>query len=66
MCLRFRSTASGVFTGAGRIGAILGNVVFGQFMSTHCAVPMMMVVVLMAGGGLSALWLPNSTRLDLS
>ncbi|KAK2172293.1 hypothetical protein NP493_973g01033 [Ridgeia piscesae] len=60
-----RSTASGVFNGAGRIGAILGNVVFGQLVATHCAVPMLMVAVLLTAGGLSALWLPNSTRRDL-
>ncbi|KAI0209926.1 Synaptic vesicle glycoprotein 2C [Lamellibrachia satsuma] len=60
-----RSTAAGVFNAAGRIGAILGNMVFGQLVTAHCAVPMLMVAVLLSAGGLTALWLPNSTRRDL-
>ena len=65
MLVYFRSTAAGVFNAAGRIGAILGNMVFGQLVTAHCAVPMLMVAVLLSAGGLTALWLPNSTRRDL-
>ena len=49
----------------GRIAAVLGNTMFGQLVDTNCAVPMMMVAVLLGGGGLSAIKLPNMTGRDL-
>ena len=32
-----------------RIGAILGNLVFGYLVESHCAVPIIMVAVLLVG-----------------
>ena len=63
--LQFRSTSSGLLLGIGRIAAILGNQVFGQLVNVNCAVPMIMVVVFLGFGGLSAIKLPNMTRKDL-
>lgn len=60
-----RSTAFGVQSGVGRIAAILGNVTFGSLVDIHCAVPMIMVAVLLTVGGLSAIKLPNTTGKDI-
>ena len=60
-----RSTASGVLMSVGRIAAVLGNIAFGQLVDTNCAIPMVMVAVLLGGGGISAIKLPNMTRRDL-
>ncbi|XP_045197284.2 synaptic vesicle glycoprotein 2C-like isoform X2 [Mercenaria mercenaria] len=60
-----RSTAFGVQSGVGRIAAILGNVSFGSLVDVHCAVPMIMVSVLLTIGGLSAIKLPNTTGKDI-
>ena len=49
----------------GRIAAVLGNTVFGQLVNTNCAIPMVMVAVLLSFGGLSAIGLPNMTKKDL-
>ena len=49
----------------GRIAAVLGNTVFGQLVDTNYAIPMVMVAVLLSGGGLCAIKLPNMTRKDL-
>ncbi|KAL3883756.1 hypothetical protein ACJMK2_029988 [Sinanodonta woodiana] len=60
-----RSTAFGVMTGIARIAAILGNVVFGQLVDIHCSIPIIMVSVLLAFGGLCSIKLPNTTRVDI-
>ncbi|TRY90231.1 hypothetical protein DNTS_027165 [Danionella cerebrum] len=60
-----RSSALGVFTGVGRVAAILGNVVFGQLVDTSCAVPLLMVCVLLLAGGLAALRLPHTKQTEL-
>ena len=52
--------------GVGRIGAILGNVVFGQFVDINCIIPMFMVASFMCVGGFTSLKLPNSQSHDLS
>ncbi|XP_046552199.1 synaptic vesicle glycoprotein 2B-like [Haliotis rubra] len=60
-----RTTAFGVQIGMARIGAILGNVVFGELVDIHCAVPMIMVAVLLCLGGLTSIKLPNTTDVDI-
>ncbi|WAR08208.1 SV2B-like protein [Mya arenaria] len=59
------STAFGLQSGVGRIAAITGNMVFGALVDIHCAIPMIMVAVLLTIGGLSAIKLPNTTGKDI-
>lgn len=63
---QLRSSALGVFTGVGRVAAIMGNVVFGQLVDSSCAVPLLMVCVLLLAGGLAALCLPQTKQTQLS
>ena len=44
-----RSTAMAVTLVAARLGAILGNTVFGLFLEVQCAVPIIMVAALLVG-----------------
>jgi len=62
---QLRSTAMAVTLAAARLGAILGNLVFGYFVETSCALPILMVSILLIGGGLLGLLLPNTTRQKL-
>merc|ERR1712098_81012 len=57
-----RSTAMAVTLAAARLGAILGNLVFGYLVETHCAIPILLVAALLVGGGLLGLTLPNTTK----
>jgi len=61
-----RSTAMAITLGAARLGAILGNYVFGQLLETMCAVPILMVAGLLIGGGFLGLLLPNTTKTALT
>lgn len=61
-----RSTAMAVTLAIARIGAILGNVIFGYFIEVSCAVPVLMVAVLLISGGLTSLKLPNTTQTALA
>ena len=61
----FRSTAFGLMSGIGRIAAISGNLVFGGLVDVHCAIPMILVAVLLTIGGLCAIKLPNTTGKDI-
>ena len=49
-----------------RLGAILGNVVFGYFIEVSCAVPILMVAVLLVSGGLLSIKLPNTSQKPLA
>uniref|UniRef100_W5L4P5 Synaptic vesicle glycoprotein 2 n=1 Tax=Astyanax mexicanus TaxID=7994 RepID=W5L4P5_ASTMX len=60
------SSALGFFTGVGRVAAIMGNVVFGQLVDSNCAVPILLVSVLLLAGGLAALRLPGTKQMDLT
>eukprot|EP00095_Tigriopus_kingsejongensis_P000777 maker-scaffold67_size430214-snap-gene-1.18 protein:Tk00777 transcript:maker-scaffold67_size430214-snap-gene-1.18-mRNA-1 annotation:"hypothetical protein DAPPUDRAFT_304078" len=44
-----RSTAMAITLVAARLGAILGNVVFGYFVETNCAIPVLAVAILLQG-----------------
>ena len=64
-CLRyfiFRSTAMAVTLVPARLGAILGNIVFGFAIDVNCAIPILSVASLLVSGGLVGLLLPNTTR----
>ncbi len=49
-----------------RLGAILGNVVFGYLVEVNCAIPILSVAALLIVGGLAGLLLPNTTRTELA
>ncbi|XP_061898706.1 synaptic vesicle glycoprotein 2C [Entelurus aequoreus] len=63
---QLRSSALGVFTGVGRVAAITANVVFGRMVDSSCAVPILLVSVLLLVGGLAALFLPQSKQMALT
>lgn len=63
---QLRSTALGFFTGVGRVGAIMGNVAFGQLVDTNCAVPILCVSFLLLTSGLVALRLPKTKQAELT
>ncbi|XP_073687842.1 synaptic vesicle glycoprotein 2B [Garra rufa] len=63
---QLRSSALGVFTGVGRVAAIMGNVVFGQLVDSNCAIPLLMVSALLLAGGLVALRLPQTKQTELT
>jgi len=56
-----RGTAMAITLVSARIGAILGNLVFGYLVETYCAIPILMVATLLIGGGLMSILLPNTT-----
>jgi len=60
-----RGTAMAITLVAARLGAILGNLVFGYLVDVNCAVPIVSVAVLLAAGGLLGILLPNTTRKPL-
>ena len=55
----------GVTLAAGRLGAILGQLVFGSLLDFNCAIPIVAVAVLMITGGLTGLFVPNTTGIAL-
>ncbi|CAB1421842.1 unnamed protein product [Pleuronectes platessa] len=63
---QLRSSALGFFTGAARVAAIMGNMVFGMFVDTNCAVPVLLVSALLLTGGLVALLLPQTKQTELT
>ena len=55
----------GVTLAAGRLGAILGQLVFGSLLDVNCAIPIVAVAVLMITGGFTGLFVPNTTGIAL-
>ena len=55
----------GVTLAAGRLGAILGQLVFGSLLDVNCAIPIVAVSVLMITGGLTGMLVPNTTGIAL-
>ena len=49
-------------SGIGRIGAILGNVMFGHLLDVNRAIPIITVASLLLVGALSAVFLPSVYR----
>ncbi|XP_037025294.1 synaptic vesicle glycoprotein 2C-like [Bradysia coprophila] len=61
-----RATGVAISMVAARLGGIIGNVVIATLLDMYCPAPTFIVAVLLAGGGLMCLMLPNTTRKDLS
>lgn len=61
-----RSSALGFFTGVGRVAAITGNLAFGKLVDSNCAVPVLLVSLLLLTGGLVALLLPQTRQTELT
>lgn len=57
-----RATGVAISMVAARLGGIIGNVVIAALLDTYCPAPTFIVAVLLAGGGLMCLFLPNTTR----
>jgi VNT family MFS transporter (synaptic vesicle glycoprotein 2) len=53
MSLMNRSTAMAITLAAARLGAILGNIIFGVFVDVICAVPILLVAALLIGNDLN-------------
>ena len=49
----------------GRLGAILAQLTFGMFLDVNCAIPLILVASLMISGGITGLFLPNTTGIAL-
>ncbi|XP_063635474.1 synaptic vesicle glycoprotein 2C-like isoform X1 [Cydia splendana] len=56
------ATAMAVAVMCGRVGAIVGNVVFGALVDQHCVVPIYIFGGLLISSGLLCIILPKSTR----
>jgi VNT family MFS transporter (synaptic vesicle glycoprotein 2) len=61
-----RATGVAISMVAARLGGIIGNVVIASLLDTMCPAPTFIVAVLLAGGGLMCLFLPNTTKKALS
>ena len=57
-----RSTAFGIHSGIGRVGAILGNVMFGHLLDVDRSIPILIVASLLATGAVCAVFLPPIYR----
>lgn len=65
LCL-CRATGVAISMVFARLGGIIGNVVIATLLDMYCPAPTFIVAVLLAGGGLMCLWLPNTTRTALN
>lgn len=63
---RYRATGVAISMISARLGGIMGNIVIAQLLDLYCPAPTFIVSVLLAGGGLLCLMLPNTTRTALS
>nr|AAQ88395.1 SV2-like protein 2 [Ctenocephalides felis] len=61
-----RATGVAISMVAARLGGIIGNVVIATLLDMYCPAPTFIVALLLAGGGLMCLFLPNTTREPLS
>lgn len=60
-----RATGVAVSMVAARMGGIIGNIVIATLLDQYCPAPTFIVAILLAGGGLLCLFLPNTTRKEL-
>lgn len=61
-----RATGVAISMVAARLGGIIGNVVIATLLDQFCPAPTFIVAILLIGGGLMCLLLPNTTRTDLN
>ncbi|XP_022901630.1 synaptic vesicle glycoprotein 2B-like [Onthophagus taurus] len=61
-----RATGVAISMVAARFGGIVGNIVIAMLLDMYCPAPNFIVAVLLIGGGLLCLMLPNTTRRPLS
>jgi len=61
-----RATGVAISMVFARLGGIIGNIVIAQLLDQYCPAPTFIVAVLLIGGGLMCLFLPNTTRKELS
>uniref|UniRef100_A0A0K8TPB6 Putative synaptic vesicle protein n=1 Tax=Tabanus bromius TaxID=304241 RepID=A0A0K8TPB6_TABBR len=61
-----RATGVAISMVAARLGGIIGNVVIATLLDTYCPAPTFIVAILLIGGGLMCLLLPNTTRTALN
>jgi len=61
-----RATGVAISMVAARMGGIIGNIVIAQLLDQYCPAPTFIVAVLLMGGGLMCLLLPNTTRKELN
>lgn len=59
-----RSTAFGIHSGLGRLGAILGNVMFGHLIDVNRGIPVLIVASLLTVGAGCAMLLPPIYRAE--
>ena len=45
-----------------RLGAIIGNLIFGTLIDTNCAIPILSVATLLVLGGIAVVLLPNTLK----
>lgn len=60
-----RSSALGVQYVAGRVGAILGNILFGLAVDINCLIPLVTITGLLVLSGVITLKLPESKNADI-
>ncbi|XP_067635960.1 synaptic vesicle glycoprotein 2B [Eurosta solidaginis] len=61
-----RATGVAISMVAARMGGIIGNIVIATLLDQYCPAPTFIVAILLIGGGLMCLWLPNTTRKELN
>lgn len=61
-----RATGMAISMVAARLGGIIGNIVIAALLDLYCPLPTYIVAVLLIGGGLLCLLLPNTTREPLT
>ncbi|XP_050536946.1 synaptic vesicle glycoprotein 2B isoform X2 [Daktulosphaira vitifoliae] len=61
-----RATGMAISMVAARLGGIIGNIVIATLLDLYCPLPTYIVAVLLIGGGLLCLMLPNTTREPLT
>lgn len=63
---KLRSTALGVQFVAGRLGAIMGNILFGLAIDLNCYIPLLTISSLMIVSGILSFKLPESNKMDIN
>ena len=63
---KLRSTARGVQFVAGRLGAIMGNILFGLAIDLNCLIPLLTISSLLILSGFLSFKLPESSKIDIN